>query len=75
MRYPATSWRRYCLTATHAIIMFRVIVFDITDVETVEEVPPEKPGADTLHDLLIRAQFAGDEEPQVFPSSFGRNPS
>ena len=32
----------------------RLIVFDVTDVETVEEVPPEKPDADTLHDLMIK---------------------
>ena len=32
----------------------RLIVFDVTDVETVEEVPPEKPDSDTLHDLMIR---------------------
>lgn len=32
----------------------RLIVFDVTDVETIEEVPPEKEDADTLHDLMIK---------------------
>ena len=36
----------------------RLIVFDVTDVETIEEIPPEKPDDDTLHDLLIKALVA-----------------
>ena len=31
----------------------RCIVYDVTDVETIEEVPPEKPDDDTLHDLMV----------------------
>ena len=42
----------------------RVIVFEVTNVETIQEIDPG-PGMEKLNDLLVQGHFSGDTESQV----------
>lgn len=42
----------------------RVVVFDVTNVETIQEIDPG-PGMEKLNDLLVQGIFNGDTESQV----------
>ena len=47
----------------------RVIVFAVTNVETIQEIDPG-PGMEKLNDLLVQGHFSGDTESQVLGSIF-----